>query len=151
KDLSDDFYWLIPGIFGVGGSLEVYITTPEGGAWDGFAINLLDTTDVNYNVYGGASEIVMLHMMVVRQHNELVFKTWVGGWTNILSMAIPFPEGSVTKFTIVPHADVLQVLMNDEHLVQYPHTVDPTTAKLINIGPFSNTLIKLHNITFIGI
>jgi hypothetical protein len=51
----------------------------------------------------------MLHMMVVRQHNELVFKTWVGGWTNILSMAIPFPEGSVTKFTLVPDADVLQV------------------------------------------
>jgi hypothetical protein len=53
----------------------------------------------------------MFHIIVVKQDNELMVKTWAQatGWTNILSMAIPFPEGSVTKFTIVPYTDVLQV------------------------------------------
>ena len=71
----------------------------------------MDTTDGNYHVYSGISETIMMHMLVKKQDNELVFKTWVFGWTDILSMPIPFSDGRITQFTIVPHSNVLQVIV----------------------------------------
>ena len=54
----------------------------------------------------------MMHIKVVKNHNELAFKTWVSYWSNKLSIPIPFSDGSITKFSIVPHSNVLQVTLD---------------------------------------
>lgn len=152
--ISKRFQWLFPGTFGVGSTLDFYISIPPGQRWKGFEFSVMDTTDYSFHVYDSEPEIILIYAQIENRRGfaSVHFKIYRAGWVNKIYLGkTAVADGKPHRFTFVPLTNKMKILMDDTEVVEYTHITDPATAKQIQFSPFSIPEIQLHNITFIGI